>query len=418
MQKGLLKARTCQRTDSTHVLGAVRELNRLTMVIETLRRVLNELAVLSPEWLRSLMAPDWFDRYVWRADDFHLPTARKEREALARQVGQDGWKVLEAVDRLVASDPVRHSERIILLRAVWAQQYELRRKTMHWRKAQDLPANADLLVSPEDPEVRLSTKRDADWIGYKVHVTETCDPDLAHLITHIETMPATSQDDQALLPIQTALRNKGLLPSQQMVDAGYTSSFRLVDSQEQFGIELVGKVALENSWQAQTPEAFPLTSFTIDFERKRVTCPAGQQTSSWRPGTDKRGQPFIRSSFRRSLCLNCALRPRCTRGTASGRALAFRPQPQQLALQAARKRQNTEEFKAIYAQRAGVEGTLSQAIRRSGLRCARYRGMQKTHLQHIFIALAVNLVRVFDWFAEKPFARTRQTPFAKLALSA
>lgn len=388
------------------------------MVIETLRRVLNELAVSSPEWLHGLIAPDWLDRYRRRADDFHLPTARKEREALARQVGQDGWKVLEAVGTLAASDPVRQSERIAMLRAVWAQRYAIRRTTIYWRKAQDLPANVDLLVSPEDPDVRLSTKRDEDWIGYKVHITETCDQDLPHLITHIETTPATSQDDQALLPIQMALLNKGLMPSQQLVDAGYTSSFRLVDSQERFGIDLVGKVSVENSWQARTQDAFPLSRFKIDFERKRVTCPVGQQTYSWRASTDKRGQPFIRSSFPRLLCLNCALHSRCTHGTASGRALAFRPHDLQQTLQAARERQNSEAFRAIYAQRAGVEGTLSQAIRRSDLRCARYRGMQKTHLQHIFIALAINLVRVFDWLAEKPLARTRQTPFAKLALSA
>jgi len=413
--KGLVAARTQQRTDSTHILGAVRELNRLTMVIETLRQVLNELAVLEADWLRSVIEPDWFDRYSRRADDFHLPTARKAREALALQVGQDGWKVLKAVEALPVSNPAHQSERIAILREVWAQQYNIRPKSIRWRKSKDLPANGELLVSPEDPEVRSSKKRDEYWVGYKVHVTETCDAELPHIITHVETMPATSQDDQALTPIHTALQDKALLPSQHIVDAGYTNSFRLADSQEQFGIDLVGKVSVENNWQTRTQDAIPLSAFEIDFEHKQVTCPAGQQTVSWVITKDIRGQPIIHSTFPRQVCAGCVLRTRCTRSNFHGRSLGFRPQAQQQALQAARLRQGTEEFKAIYAKRAGVEGTLSQAIRRNDLRFARYRGMHKTHLQHIFVAAALNIIRLFDWLEEKPLAKTRKSPFARLA---
>jgi transposase len=242
-----------------------------------------------------------------------------------------------------------------------------------------------------------------------------CENDAPHLITHVETMGATTQDDQALLPIHIALQNKDLLPTQHIVDAGYTNSFRLADSQQDFGVDLVGKVAIENGWQAHTTDALPLSAFRIDFDQKRVTCPANQESNSWLPGKDGRGQPVIHVYFPRQLCLKCPLMSRCTRNKARGRGVSFRPQAQHEALQHARERQETQAFKDIYAKRSGIEGTLAQSIRRSDLRQARYRGLQKNHLQHVFVAIAVNVVRLFDWFAEKPLAKTRQTPFAKLA---
>lgn len=418
VQQGLLKAGTRQRTDSTHVWGAVRDLNRLTLVIETLRHVLDDLAQVAPDWLRGIVEPSWFDRYSRRADDFHLPTARTERARLARQVGEDGWKVLQALDSADSPTAARALSRVAILRQIWHQQYAVGPKTIRWRKAKELPRNAELVVSPSDPEVRASKKRDEYWMGYKVHLTETCEADAPHLITHVQTMTATTQDDQALLPIHTALQHQALLPAQHIVDAGYTNAAVLATSQHHFGVDLVGKVSVENGWQARTPDAFPASAFHIDFAAQVVTCPAGQHSNTWTLGNDGRGQPIIRTHFPRQVCLACPWRARCTRHQTRGRCVGFRPQPQHEALQRARDRQTFPAFATVYALRAGVEATLAQAIRRCDLRQARYIGLPKTHLQHVLVALALNVVRVCDWLAGKPLAKTRQTPFAKLAPAA
>lgn len=84
------------------------------------------------------------------------------------------------------------------------------------------------------------------------------------------------------------------------------------------------------------------------------------------------------------------------------------------ALQAARKRGRTAEFRAVHALRAGVEATLSQGVRRFGLRRARYVGLAKTRLQHVAIAAAMNLVRIGDWLAGVPIAPTRRSHFGQL----
>jgi transposase len=94
-QRGLIKARMRQRTDATHVLAAVRLLNRLELVGETLRQALNSLAVVAPEWLRVRAPQEWYLRYAARFEAYRLPKTQSERMALALQIGTDGLQLLQ-----------------------------------------------------------------------------------------------------------------------------------------------------------------------------------------------------------------------------------------------------------------------------------------------------------------------------------
>jgi hypothetical protein len=82
--RGLFKARGRQRTDSTHVLAAIRVLNRLELVGETFRHALNSLAVVAPDWLRAQAPPEWFNRYSHRVENYHLPKTAAAREVWRR----------------------------------------------------------------------------------------------------------------------------------------------------------------------------------------------------------------------------------------------------------------------------------------------------------------------------------------------
>ena len=118
--------------------------------------------------------------------------------------------------------------------------------------------------------------------------------------------------------------------------------------------------------------------------------------------------------FARKACTPCPHRAQCTRAKKEPRLLGLQAREQYEALQTARQRQTTEEFAQQYAPRAGIEGTHAQGIRRCGLRQARYIGLTKTHLQHLASAAALNLVRLGEWFAGTPHAKTRYSPFATL----
>jgi transposase len=416
-ERGLLKARGRQRTDSTHVLAAIRVLNRLECVGETLRHALNSLAVVAPDWLQALAPPAWYERYGRPVDNYRLPKSDAARAALAEAIGADGMTLLQAVRAPTAPPWLRQVPAVELLRRVWLQQYHAPDETgrRRWRVAGDLPPGAVLIISPYDPEARCGGKRDLAWIGYKAHVTETCDDDRPHLITHVETTPAATTDVELTAPIHAALAEHDLLPCEHFVDTGYLSGELLVSSRADHAVDVVGPMPGDTSWQALAKQGFAVTDFAIEWEAERVTCPGGQTSFIWTPARDRHGHDVIHVAFRRADCAACPVRPLCTRATASGRELTLRPRAAHTAIQAARQRQATPAFKREYARRAGVEGTLSQAIHRTGLRRARYVGVAKTHLQHLATAAALNLVRLGAWLAGVPLVTTRRAAFAMLA---
>jgi transposase len=244
-------------------------------------------------------------------------------------------------------------------------------------------------------------------------LTETCDPDSPHLVTHVETTLANVQDLNVVPAIHAALDTLDLLPTQHLVDTGYVGAEVIHQAQQDYGVDLVGPTHQDTSWQAHTEGGFDLTHFTIDWAQQTVTCPAGQPSTKWSATHDRFDEPAIHVAFAVKACTPCPLRAWCTRGPA--RHLTLLPQSLQETLQAARSRQQTPAFKVLYRQRAGIEGTHSQAVRVFELRRSRYIGLAKTHLQHILTALALNLCRLTDWWAGRQLAQTRTSPFAALA---
>lgn len=411
---GLLKGGGRQRTDSTHVLAAVRKMNRLERVGETLRATLNVLAVAAPDWLREQVSADWFERYGPRFEQYRLPSSQVERKRLAETIGADGYHLLAAMEAETAPQWLGEVPAVKVLRQVWEQQYQVQNGQVHWRSEKASPASSELIQSPYDPEARNRTKREVNWTGYVVHLTETCDAETPNLVTHVETTPATTTDVEMTDKIHHALDEKGLLPSEHLVDTGYVSADHLVDSAQEHGLNLCGPVPPDTSWQARSKSGFDIACFAIDWEAQTVTCPQGQISHTWRVQKQK-GHPVVRVRFAQQACAQCAQRSQCTRAQHGARVLTFRTKAQYQALQDARQRQETPEFKERYKARAGIEGTISQGIRACGLRQARYIGLAKTRLQHIAIAAAINLTRAVFWISDVPKAQTRISHFAALA---
>jgi transposase len=314
-----------------------------------------------------------------------------------------------------ALDYLRRVPAVETLRRIWVQNYYMEEDDLRWRDEENYPPSGQVIISPYDEEARFSSKRDTYWHGYKVHLTETCEPDSPNLITHVETTPATEQDNMVVERVHAALQAQGLLPSQHLVDAGYPSADLLVTSREQYGIDLLGPMRPDVSWQNQDSQAFDITRFQIDWERQVVTCPMGKISRCWWPAKGPRGKPTLQVHFGKKDCLACESRTRCTKSAATPRGLTLQPKEQQLALQAARQRQTTAEFKASYAMRAGIEGTIGQATNKLDMRRSRYRGLVKTHFQHVATAAALNVQRVLAWLADVPRSTTRLSHFAALA---
>lgn len=415
-ERGWVKERGKQRTDATHVLAAVRAVNRLECVGETMRHALNVMAEVAPDWLIEHMNPEWVKRYKSRFTDFRLPKEEKARIELAEIIGSDGRDLLEKVYGSASLSWLRELPAIETLRCIWLQQYHASGEETPWRADQELPPSALLIQSPYDVEARYSKKRSTGWVGYKVHFTEGCDKDEPHFILEVTTTPATTPDGDVMEDLHERLAEKALLPSEHFVDMGYVDAQILAQSEQRHQIDTVGPVLPDTSWQAKDAERFTHSQFEIDWEAKSVLCPAGQTSQSWGYISDRQGKSALRVRFSLPTCRACPLHAQCTQSPA--RVLFLRPDEHSYqALETARQRQETSEFRQRYATRAGIEGTIAQSIRTCEMRRSRYIGQEKVNLQAFLTATSMNLLRACHWLAEGKHAVTPSSCFAKLVTS-
>jgi transposase len=431
---GLVKAGGRARTDSTHVLGAIRHLNRLELAGETLRAGLEALAVAHPDWLTHVIDPAWQQTYATRIDNLRLPASQTRRAELMIAYGRDGYHLLDQVYSPTAPTWLREIPAVQVLRRVWIQQFyrdvdaTTGRQEVRRREAapdgDGLPPGHQRIISPYDTDARYSIKRDHSWEGYKVHFTETCSTpihdnvqddseqgDLPNLITNVETTLATVPDVAMTDTIHQRLADKDLLPDEHLVDSGYPSADIIVRAARLHGLTLVSPVLLDHSAQARAGAGYDKTAFTFDFDTRTATCPHAVASSSWSDCT-QRGTEAIVVSWATTDCVPCPARALCTNG--KRRHITLRSRDLHQALADARARQTTAEWKARYAARAGVEGTMRQTTHVTGIRHARYRGLPKTALEHVIAATAVNLIRLEAYWTGRPLDRTRSSHLARL----
>ncbi|MER6695148.1 hypothetical protein [Streptomyces minutiscleroticus] len=311
---GLVKRRGAVRTDSTHVLAAVRTLNRAELVTETLRAALEQLSWADEDWLATLVTADWAERYGRPAIYHRLPRGKTALEEYALQVGADGMRLLTAVFSDRAPPRLRLLPQVEILRQVWVQQYwidscgrqrwrrpkstkdRLSRRNMP-RRAASPPAAAGRpdpkkasvpwasmeIVSPYDAQARycrkLTTSSSKEWIGYRDHQTETCDEG-PHVIVHVATRPAPEQDIDALEQIHQDLARQGFADLEHFVDAGYITPESIDLAARTHNVVLTGPVRAD--LRAREHPGFTKADFTPDWEACTLTCPRNVTSHPWK----------------------------------------------------------------------------------------------------------------------------------------
>ena len=220
-------------------------------------------------------------------------------------------------------------------------------------------------------------------------------------------------DAQMTAVIDDKLAGKNLAPARQYLDSGYLSADLAVSELARHGIALIGPLLADTSAQARAGKGYARADFAIDYDAGAVTCPQGKTAASWNPCT-QRGKDAIVVCFSATDCGPCPARDLCTKG--KRRQLTLPPRDLAEAQAAARAAEKTTRFQADYARRAGVEGTMHQAASH-GARRARYRGLAKTRLDHVYMACALNLLRLEAHWNGTPLDRRRTTHLARLELS-
>jgi transposase len=263
-------------------------------------------------------------------------------------IGRDGWQLLSAVDHADAPAWLRELPAVIIRRRVWRQNYLWDGTQLHWREADNIPPAARFISSPYDLDAHYARTHTTQWVGYKVHLTETCDAALPHLITNIETTPGPAADGAATPKLHAALPQRGVWPGIHIVDTGFLDAERLVRSQERYGVNRLAPTRLDYHWQARAGAGFDAQHFQIDWDRQHAIGPAGKTSTGWTPAIDHRGTPVIKVKFSTKDCRRCEQIAHSIRSTKRypRRTLSIRPQPYDQALQAARQREATAAFQA------------------------------------------------------------------------
>ncbi len=243
-------------------------------------------------------------------------------------------------------------------------------------------------------------------------MTETCGRKNPHLITNVITTAAFLPDTEVNFKIHEDLKEKGLSPSIHLVDAGYPENKWMLKSHKE-GIRVVGPARPNHHWQAKEGKGFALKDFIIDWENRQVICPNGKIGKNWSTANFD-GKAKYRVRFKSSDCLTCDKKNDCTKSK-KWRVVSFAGREEQEFLEKSQSTSQSAEWRNLYQERAGIEGTISQSVRGYGLRQTRYIGKAKTHLHNIAVASAVNIVRSVAWLEGKPLEKTRVSRFAGLA---
>jgi Transposase DDE domain len=326
-------------------------------------------------------------------------------------------------------------------RAITSGGREVIRRREKEPEGDGLPPGHARIASPYDTGARRGAKREEFWLGYKLHITETCDDaplcscrppgatgppatgagehgkGCAHLVfpnlvTNVATTDATVTDNQMTGIIHDDLAARDLAPGRYYTDSGYLSAALVVSELARHGIALIGPLLADNSPKARAGHGYARADFTIDYDTGTVTCPQGKTAATWTPCTQRR-QPAVVATFAASDCGPCPARALCT--TSRRRQLTLLPRDLAQAQAAASAAEKEIPFQADYARRAGVEGAMHQAASH-GARRARYRGLPKTRLDHIYMACALNLLRLQAYWTGTPLDRQRTSHLARLEL--
>lgn len=373
-QCGLLRGRRRVRVDATQLVANVARLSRLDMLKETLRVAVCEL------WnnYRSLQErPELVRLYDEYGEEVWLGRGSEGEERL-KHIGRDGFLLLDLFEEVEEPRP-----RTVECRELLAQV--LRENFERLEDGDARPLEGDELVvgrvaTPHEPDAKMGNKAGKRWLGDKMHVVETADPDRTNFIIDLLTRPPTEPDVKTVREIVERLYFRMPDVDTLLADAGYSSA-RAAAEAAALGVDLVSPPLGNTSKQ----KIFPPEAFDLDFENKTATCPAGQTTDKWYV----RGR-HLHIRFAAALCAECPLRARCTTGK-SGRTLTISRNYEQLLQD--RAREKTQAFAELYRLRGGVEATISELVHRCGGRVSRYRGGAKRYLHAILVVTALDVRR-------------------------
>jgi len=374
-------------------LGYVKEMSRLECAVEIMRLALEALE----EEVPSAERPEFWGRLwaLYVQSELNWRLSRAERKSRYRQCGQDMQELIQWVER--NSGELSELEAVKLLRRVFSEQFEV----VEGKLQPTLKRPARAVQNPHDPDAHFADKGKKQWVGYKVHVVESVDPEEPakvkgeppeHFITEILTTEA-AQDEMAGLTeaLKRQENQHEIKPEAMYADGGYVTE-RTLSEAEAEKIELLGPTRPDPH-----PGPYNADAFSVDIEKQQAICPQGNPSTQWSRIRDAyMGTEYYRIEWG-NQCDSCPVKKQCTRSKSGRRILVVGLRHD--LVQRRREEMRETDFSKRMHPRNGIEGTLSELARGHGLRRTKYRGLSRVSLSHYLMGAACNVKRYLNLLA-------------------
>ena len=383
-EAGFIPDRVTLLTDTTNVKGAGAVQDTYTLLRKGMRKLLKAAGFHLPNKRQGLSSQTQtlLERYVDQDRKADIDWADSQQRAAELQVlFEDAEAVLELAAEQIDDDEVRY----------WGW---LLTKILGDDLVVDDQGQAQIgqgtakgrIISTTDPKMRHGRKSGARLFnGFKASVSTD---QHSEMILDIADVTASGSDGAHLLPIIERVEAQAdVIVERAIGDGAYGSGKNRAacDNYPGHAVDLVSPLA-----QPSDPEV-DKSAFHIDLEAQTATCPQGHMVTGQRAGKQGEQQMWL-YTFPRATCETCPLFERCVRSKKTGRTV--RTRAYEAYLQAARLRQQTDEFDLLYRLRAAVERKIAELAQR-GLRETRYIGEPKRQLQRLWTGAAINLRRLF-----------------------
>jgi IS5 family transposase len=384
-QKGFIQKRTHQRVDATHIICHVNRICTTDLLFRAVKCLVEEIEKKDPHYYEQELPQYIRERYSQRFSSFGM--SRNIREEKLSEIVEDGLLIKTLLER-IPSCSLSGSEQLPIMETIFRENVVIKKKEIEGKifvQAQEIQSPRQTIFDPRDRSIRLGKKANKSWVGSKCHVVETAQKGKVNFITNMIYQQAHEHDAYVHKELREDNERRDLRPEKVFADMGYINGSAICEYRKH-GQELMGYMQAESS---KKPEAFKIQRFSIDMERKKALCPAGQESLKAQIG--KEGE--IKMPFSKSACPVCSFFRDCV-GERKGKMRILTVRPWYEFVRERREIQETETFREEMKVRAQVEGTISEGTRFLGLRRAKYKGEDGHRIQFYMTGAALNVKRL------------------------
>jgi hypothetical protein len=373
-----------QRCDSVHMFSNMRHLGRIGLFCRTIKKFLINLQRHHKD-LFEVLGEELTDRYLSKQEEAIFSMV-KPSESI-RTLEALGADLFFLIERFKENGSITGMSSYQLLMRVLQEQCSVEQNAgtsgprVSIKPNKEVPS--DSLQNPSDPDASYDGHKGQ---GYQMQVSETYGEEeeekkTLSLITEVIVEPAHKSDTDALIPLIEATQRRGLGPKKALVDAVYGSDENC-EKAKALGVEVVSPVMGKPQTSALT-----LTDFTLTHKATVSVCPQGHA-----PVKVKHKKSKYIAVFGLETCAGCPHLKDCPVKLGK-KGYYLRYDDKTLRLAQRRTCEKTPEFQEVYRFRAGIEGTMSQLDRKTGVKHLRVRGLAAVSFCATLKAAGINILR-------------------------